>query len=101
MPGARPRRLCATCGTARPVAASPDCPPQTRPDPILTSRSGPDLPVLTSRDAACPRCPGLPPWPRDGYPEVQGIRAAEEQVHVAVGGAEVIAPSLDVHGCER
>jgi hypothetical protein len=32
---------------------------------------------------------------------VQGIRAAEDEMHVAVGGAEAIAPPVALHACER
>src|SRR6185312_12731103 len=103
-PAARPGKPCVTCGTARRAAASPDhtlppalCGLSALPRP----RAGPvgSVGVLTSRDAVRPRCPGLPPWPRDGYSEVQGIRAAQEQVHVAVGGAEMPGPPLDLHRC--
>src|SRR4029077_21136590 len=89
-PAARPGKPWVTCGTARRAAASPDTP--------CAGPVGP-APVLTSWDAACPRCPGLPPWPHDGDSEVQGIRAAQEQVHVAVGGAEMPGPPLDLHRC--
>ena len=70
-----------------------------RPLPPALCRPAGLAPVLTSWDTARPRCPGLPPWPRDGYSEVQGIRAAQEQVHVAVGGAEMPGPPLDLHRC--